>query len=260
MTELITTLAEVETNSVIFFKSLRNGDKTKKARSMLKNSKFFFVNLSENEWVFAPSRFVGFKNNSIQSHEKGVREKNRDGTKVDSILADMSFKADDLSTLYASLETSFLQFCIAHDTLPSVHPTPRQYWVSLKDVGKLPSNGNSSWEKRANILAKTILQTVKTSGRNTTRTTKSKSTDMNLKQLTELIIQKMKNQKFICNLTGVKMKTTGDSNFYPSPDRIDSNQGYSRENIQIVCQFANKWKSDQPNAEFLELIKAIKNS
>lgn len=258
MAKVITTLVEAETNSAKFLSSLRTGDKVKKARSMLKNHKIFFANLSEDEWVFAPSRFVGFKNNSVQSHEKDVREENRDGKKVDGIVAELSQNVDNSSPFYAALDSSFLQFCIANQTSPSNHPTPRQYWVSRRDVGHISSDASSSWEGRAKILAATILQTVSASDRSVTRITKTKLTDMNQQELEELIIQKIKDQKRICKLTGIKMKNSGDPNFYPSPDRIDSERGYFRDNIQIVCRFANEWKSDQPNEEFLKLIKVVK--
>jgi len=243
-----------------FLRSLKKGDKVEKAGSMLKNSKRFFVCLSEGEWIFAPTRFVGFQNNSVQEHEEEVRGKNRDGRKVDPIVSKISKKIDYGSILHKSLETSFLHFCIENQTSSSTHKTPRQYWVSPQDVGLLPASSNSSWEDHAKILAETILKTVRSSGRSVTRNTKIKPTDMDKKELKELIEQRMKDQNYLCKLTGIKMKNSGDPNFYPSPDRIDSNRGYFRDNIQLVCRFANMWKSDQPNEDFLKLIKVIKNT
>jgi len=44
---------------------------------------------------------------------------------------------------------------------------------------------------------------------------------------------------------------------YNGLDRIDSNQGYIKNNIVSCCKFCNKAKSDLPKIEFLNLIKNI---
>lgn len=43
-----------------------------------------------------------------------------------------------------------------------------------------------------------------------------------------------------------------------SLDRIDSNGHYMLGNLQIVCRFANRWKSDGDNDNFMRLIRLLK--
>ncbi|QQE90098.1 hypothetical protein [Azotobacter chroococcum] len=45
-----------------------------------------------------------------------------------------------------------------------------------------------------------------------------------------------------------------------SLDRIDSNGHYAPGNIQIICRFANRWKSDSDNAEFMRLINLVRST
>lgn len=261
MNEIITKEDEAIQNTIIFQYSLKCGDDIKKARSILKNHKRFFAVQFQGEWIFAPTRFVGFRNNSVQDHEKTVREGNRNGTQVDRIISKLAEEINENSpNPYINLDDSFKDFCHANETEPSKHSTRRRYWVLMDDERRLPVDKSTSWEDHSKKLAKTILKTVRASGKSETRVTKLKSTDMTRLELSVLIFQKMKEQEFTCKLTGLKLERTGDPNFYPSPDRIDCQLGYFRDNIQVVCQFANKWKSDQTNEKFLMLIKAIKNT
>jgi hypothetical protein len=64
-------------------------------------------------------------------------------------------------------------------------------------------------------------------------------------------------QKGLCALSGYPMAyTTGDW-YKVSIDRIDSNQGYTRNNRQLVCRLVNRAKSNRDNAEFIALCRAI---
>lgn len=66
-----------------------------------------------------------------------------------------------------------------------------------------------------------------------------------------------------CALTGLKLLTDRDQ---PNPDlrcsldRIDSSGPYDRTNVQIVCRFANRWKSDSPNENFVSLLELIRSN
>lgn len=72
-------------------------------------------------------------------------------------------------------------------------------------------------------------------------------------------------QKGCCALTGIKMtylknngKGPGKCNFHNiSIDRIDSNKGYSKDNIQLVCAIINIIKSDLSDERFISLCKTI---
>lgn len=45
-----------------------------------------------------------------------------------------------------------------------------------------------------------------------------------------------------------------------SLDRIDSNGHYEAGNLQIVCRFINRWKSDSDNEEFNQLLEAVRTA
>lgn len=65
-----------------------------------------------------------------------------------------------------------------------------------------------------------------------------------------------------CALTGIPLHLHGaegtDHYLHPSADRIDSDGHYSPGNIQVVCQFANMWKRNMENAEFLRLLELVR--
>jgi hypothetical protein len=66
-----------------------------------------------------------------------------------------------------------------------------------------------------------------------------------------------------CTLTGLRMLLNGEEgsdDFRLSVDRIDSNGHYDPENVQLVCRFANLWKSDRDDARFKELVQIVKES
>jgi hypothetical protein len=65
-----------------------------------------------------------------------------------------------------------------------------------------------------------------------------------------------------CALTGVSFEYdySGGGSYNPlapSLDRIDSNKGYFKDNVQVVAQSVNRWKNDTPNEEFKQVMKTI---
>jgi hypothetical protein len=70
-------------------------------------------------------------------------------------------------------------------------------------------------------------------------------------------------QEGLCALTGLALGFGGvddDPALTCSLDRIDSDGHYERGNLQIVCKFANQWKGDTDNAEFLRLLDKVVSS
>lgn len=66
-----------------------------------------------------------------------------------------------------------------------------------------------------------------------------------------------------CALTNIPMildDEAGNTEFLCSLDRIDSNGHYDRDNLQIVCKFVNRWKSNSDDNKFRELIAKIRAS
>ncbi len=63
-----------------------------------------------------------------------------------------------------------------------------------------------------------------------------------------------------CALTGVPLSHTYGSMLAVSVDRIDSNQGYVRGNVQLVCSSANLAKKNYTQDEMLEWLSDITES
>lgn len=64
----------------------------------------------------------------------------------------------------------------------------------------------------------------------------------------EFIASLYEKQDGMCALTGLKMTTvrgSGRISTNMSLDRIDSSKGYTEDNVQLVCVFANTLKSDK---------------
>lgn len=79
--------------------------------------------------------------------------------------------------------------------------------------------------------------------------------NLSIEDLYDLLIK----QEFKCALTGIKLNVLhiqpGDSN--ASIDRIDSNKGYVKDNIQWVIKDVNKMKNDLNQDYFIHMCKLI---
>lgn len=71
----------------------------------------------------------------------------------------------------------------------------------------------------------------------------------------------MKDQDELCALTGLRFDfdRDGDRHMFPSLDRVDSDGHYAAGNLQIVCRFANRWKSNDQDSNFRRLIAAVRD-
>jgi hypothetical protein len=79
------------------------------------------------------------------------------------------------------------------------------------------------------------------------------------KYVTEIL----KEQKFRCAITGLLLQSddyADDQELIASLDRIDSDGHYEAGNLQVVCRFVNRWKSDGNDAEFRRLTSLVRNS
>lgn len=69
-------------------------------------------------------------------------------------------------------------------------------------------------------------------------------------------------QEGLCALTDIPLRFEGehdDPELLCSLDRIDSDGHYERGNLQVVCRFANRWKSYGDDAEFRRLIEVVRS-
>ncbi|WP_444857283.1 hypothetical protein [Sphingosinicella sp.] len=83
------------------------------------------------------------------------------------------------------------------------------------------------------------------------------------RQELERIIAKLADaQSGLCSLTGLPLQWRGDHEddaMLASLDRIDSSGHYVEDNLQIVCRFANQWKSSMPDGEFRRLLSSVRS-
>jgi hypothetical protein len=119
-------------------------------------------------------------------------------------------------------------------------------------------------ERTVSRIVKTVNDTVRASGgQDIARSSKFKRLVLTDEDLSEHINNLYDRQQGKCALTGVMMRLDGevkDSQLWWSLDRIDSNGDYELGNLQLVCRFANFWKSDQQNSEFLRLMELVKET
>lgn len=114
-------------------------------------------------------------------------------------------------------------------------------------------------------LANTARATVASSnGQLVVRTVKNK--DLRFAPTGELekyIQALLKDQEGRCAVTGLEMQHFGredDPQLLCSLDRIDSDGHYEPGNLQVVCRFVNRWKSDTKNDEFRRLIALVRST
>jgi len=112
------------------------------------------------------------------------------------------------------------------------------------------------------VMADTVEATSRNAnGQEQLRTVKNKKLCMSRAALDRLLAALMERQDQRCALTHLRFDLGGagaDPNLLPSVDRIDSDGHYEAGNIQIVCRFANFWKSDQADGEFRRLLKIVR--
>ncbi|VVN21395.1 hypothetical protein [Pseudomonas fluorescens] len=134
---------------------------------------------------------------------------------------------------------------------------------SLRKVG--PSTSFGDLQRSVFEMAQTAWRTTQAAnGQEETRTVKVK--DFGFRDQDELraYLQELFTlQEGLCALTGLLLRHHSpdvDEELVCSLDRIDSNGHYEPGNLQIVCRFANRWKSDRGNTEFMRLVQLLKNS
>lgn len=143
-------------------------------------------------------------------------------------------------------------------------------WERPNAAGRISHRGGAiltvAREKAHRRMVYTIQDTVKNAnGQIELRRVKDKITDMTAEEL-EAHIDELMAEGRICRLTGCEMlydgepRTAFERHFLVSADRIDSERGYVRGNIQLVCQFANFFKGHRYSAVvFKELLESVRS-
>jgi hypothetical protein len=96
------------------------------------------------------------------------------------------------------------------------------------------------------------------SGRETVTINKNKEVLFSSREeFAKYVMSLKEKQNNRCNITGILMQSEDnctDKELLHSLDRINSDGHYAEGNLQIVCRFINRWKSDADDAEFRRLI------
>lgn len=113
-------------------------------------------------------------------------------------------------------------------------------------------------------MVATALKTAQASnGQQVLRTLKNKEVRCSPKQLEDHIVELFERQEGICELSGLPFdldEKDGDKAFFLSLDRINSAGHYEIGNLQLVCQFINRWKGADDNEEFQRLMARLRGA
>lgn len=145
-----------------------------------------------------------------------------------------------------------------------------EYEAILKNAGLITENlgvtvSNDEAEQRSVLrMTKMTLQTTEfANGQKILRKVKNKELTLHPEQLSQHLLMLIEKQKGKCAITGAPLQFDGkcdDIEFLCSLDRIDSNKHYSKENLQVVCRFVNRWKGSDNDEEFRRLISAVRSN
>lgn len=184
--------------------------------------------------------------------------------------------------LWSGLHPKARQFLFTEGTLQQPSPDNAEYaralldgddlrpwhtqadWKALEERaghGEVRSFG--SWQKAALRMALTAESTARAS----LADPKLKAPKLkrfafrSAHELAEYVAALLEAQDYTCALSELSLQSDGDvqdREFLASLDRIDSAGHYEPGNLQVVCQFINRWKSDSDNVAFLRLINILR--
>lgn len=127
---------------------------------------------------------------------------------------------------------------------------------------KCASAWASAWQRRKSQTLWGKMRFIVASARN-----RAKERGMPFDLENEFLVEKYQSQNGRCAVSGLPFKLYDDialiriSPYLPSLDRIDSNKGYTKNNVQFVLWAINVGKSDWPLKEVLPIWQAaVKNS
>ncbi|HGF4018603.1 hypothetical protein [Burkholderia metallica] len=159
---------------------------------------------------------------------------------------------------------AYTQALIDGDDLAPWH-TRKDWKKAVEDSGKGLATVQDVVARAAMQMAYTAMGTAKSSnGQEVTRTLKNKevlfaNTSVFADYIRELLLE----QEEACAITSLPLQYEGqadDPEMICSLDRIDSNGHYEAGNLQVVCRFVNRWKSDSDDDQFRRLIRLLQSS
>jgi hypothetical protein len=134
-------------------------------------------------------------------------------------------------------------------------PYRKQYKDNKEKRCKLCNRKNHS-SRRDNHTEEQFITSLVTSTRNLAKRRKNKGRHLCAQHsiTTDDIMELYKKQNGICVFSGRKMELKSHLNNSTSIDRIDSDKGYTKDNIQLVIWCINQAKNNITDNEFRDLI------
>ena len=164
----------------------------------------------------------------------------------------------------AENNAAYAQALISGDDLSSWHS--QAGWVAREEKsGKAPVSVYSAAQRAAHRMANTAMTTaLGSNGQQVLRTITNKEFRFfSAGALQEYIEALLIAQDNACAITSLPLQFDGehtDLEMLCSLDRIDSNGHYEEGNLQVVCRFVNRWKSDTDDTEFRRLVRLLQGT
>lgn len=183
---------------------------------------------------------------------------------------------------WGALETRAKQFLFTESTLQELNPDNAAYAFALIAGGDLREwHERPDWrqksvksgknagvvfnprQKSVAIMAQRAFATAAAAnGQEVSRIAKIKEVEMSQLELERYVDQLITDQDGLCAISGLALQFHGaedDKEMLCSLDRIDSAGHYAEGNLQVVCQFINRWKGASDNAGFSRLVAVLQN-
>ncbi len=181
---------------------------------------------------------------------------------------------------WAGLHPKAQEFLFTEGTLQKLKPDNADYALALIDGEDLvPWHSRPDWRAKVerrkknpgttfNSRQKAIWRMAATAkgtvnfanGQQVLRTVKNKDLLIPEHELMPFLEALLAEQDGLCAITDLRLQYDGDEDdkeMLCSLDRIDSNGHYEKDNLQIVCRFANRWKNSSDDGEFRRLIQVV---
>ncbi|WP_321936262.1 hypothetical protein [Paraburkholderia sp. J8-2] len=148
---------------------------------------------------------------------------------------------------------------------PSPWDTQAAWKAKEAKSGKARVTMFGAAKRAAYRMALTAMSTAaQANGQEVTRSVKNKEVRFSSHDELQAYIEALLiAQENLCAITSFPLQFDGehtDQEMLCSLDRIDSDGHYEVGNLQVVCRFINRWKSDGDDAEFRRLIRLVQAS
>lgn len=152
---------------------------------------------------------------------------------------------------------------IAGEDLSAWHDRPN--WKAKSDrSGRSAAVTFDPIQKAAWRMAATALASAsQANGQQVLKTVKVKNCEFTAEELRLYVENLIHDQDRLCAITGIPLQFDGDhddAEMLCSLDRIDSSGHYARGNLQVVCRFVNRWKSDSDDGQFRRLMGLVRSN